>query len=93
MFAVGGWRQGSTGFAEITKNKENRLKFSNKVVAFLRENDLDGIELNWQHPTLREGGKPEDKQNYVFLAQVSLSALIYIYIYYIYKEYINKFLL
>lgn len=81
MFAAGGWKEGSTGFVEITKTEETRMKFVQNVIKFLREFDFDGLDLNWQHPTFRQGGGPEDKANYVLLAQVRTSGVVlYIFI-------------
>lgn len=70
MVGIGGWAKGTLGFARIVSNETNRQEFSKNAVRFIRGYMFDGLDLNWQHPTVREGGLPEDKENYVRLAQV-----------------------
>lgn len=70
MLGTGGWVAGSLGFAEITANETTREKFVEQAVVFLRQHNFDGMDLNWQHPTFREGGTPQDRENYVALAKV-----------------------
>lgn len=72
MIGIGGWAKGSLGFGRITANETNRKEFARNAVRFLRGYKFDGLDLNWQHPTFREGGTPEDRENYVLLAQVCL---------------------
>lgn len=70
MIGIGGWTEGSLGFGRITANETNRKEFAKNAVRFLRGYKFDGLDLNWQHPTFREGGSPEDRENYVLLAHV-----------------------
>ena len=36
---------------------------------FLRQNHFDGIDLDWEYPAQREGGKPRDRDNYAQFVQ------------------------
>ncbi|XP_046674188.1 chitinase-3-like protein 1 isoform X3 [Homalodisca vitripennis] len=69
MIGVGGWVTGTLPFMRISSNETNRREFAKNAVRFIRGYMFDGIDLNWQHPGVKEGGSPQDKENYVKLAQ------------------------
>ena len=45
LLAVGGWSMRSDGFNMATRTKQNRTKFINQTLSFLREWNFDGVDL------------------------------------------------
>jgi len=69
MIACGGWG-GSGGFSDMAAKPENRKKFVESVIRFIKKYDLDGLDIDWEYPGLRGAGnpyKPEDKENFTAL--------------------------
>ncbi|CAF1092963.1 unnamed protein product [Rotaria sordida] len=68
--SIGGWTW-SGKFSDIAVNIENRNKFAQSCVEFIRKYGFDGVDIDWEYPV--SGGlpgniqRPEDKQNYVLL--------------------------
>ena len=76
MIACGGW--GSKGFSDMSYSSENRAKFVKSVVEFIREYDLDGLDIDWEYPCIPAANtkaRPEDKQNFTFLIKELREAL------------------
>lgn len=69
MIAVGGWNEGSTKFSAMSASDEKRANFTRNVVRFLRQNSFDGLDLDWEYPAARDGGKARDKENYATLVK------------------------
>ncbi|XP_012255000.2 uncharacterized threonine-rich GPI-anchored glycoprotein PJ4664.02 isoform X1 [Athalia rosae] len=69
MLAIGGWNEGSTRFSPMVADPERRKEFVRNTVKFLRQNHFDGLDLDWEYPAFRDGGKPRDKDNYAALVQ------------------------
>ena len=46
---VGGWKK-SKGFSKMTANLSTRKTFVRNLTAFLETHQLDGADLNWEHP-------------------------------------------
>lgn len=66
MVACGGWG-GSGGFSEMARTTEGRKKFVESVVTFIKEYNLDGLDIDWEYPGLPGDGNPfipEDKENF-----------------------------
>ncbi|XP_046551772.1 uncharacterized protein LOC124261496 [Haliotis rubra] len=63
LLAVGGWNFGSKGFHEMCKTPEGRKEFADSVVKFIRENNFDGVDVDWEYPANR-GSPPEDTHYY-----------------------------
>jgi chitinase len=60
------------GFSQLCNSKEQRQHFCNDVKQFLKEFNLDGVDFNWEFPTLTwSGQKPlaDDKSNFDLLIQ------------------------
>jgi chitinase len=70
MLAIGGWNEGSTRFSPLVADDERRSELVHNVVRFLRQNHFDGLDLDWEYPAFRDGGKPRDRDNYALLVQV-----------------------
>ena len=71
MVACGGWG-GSGGFSEMSRTDGNRKQFVESVVRFLKENKLDGLDIDWEYPGMPGIGNPyipEDKENFTSLMQ------------------------
>jgi chitinase len=67
--SVGGRSLSSIDFSDVAKTKESRELFASSAARFLYYTDFDGLELDWEFPTLN-GGTPEDKANFISLLQV-----------------------
>lgn len=78
MASVGGWSW-SKNFSNMAADEITRRTFANSVVKFLREYQLDGIDIDWEYPV--EGGeesnsrRPEDKQNFTLMMSAVREAL------------------
>ncbi|XP_071748228.1 uncharacterized protein Cht6 isoform X3 [Lepeophtheirus salmonis] len=67
MVAIGGWNEASKKFSPMVADPERRYTFIKSAVQFLRRYNFDGIDLDWEYPTQRDGGRPQDKENYAKL--------------------------
>lgn len=69
MIACGGWG-GSGGFSEMARTPETRKQFVRSVTSFIREYNLDGLDIDWEYPGLPGIGNPyipEDRENFTVL--------------------------
>ncbi|CAF4833625.1 unnamed protein product [Pieris macdunnoughi] len=66
--AIGGWNEGSLKYSIMAASPETRAKFVQSVLLFLDTYKFDGLDLDWEYPTRRDG-RPEDKANYVLLVK------------------------
>lgn len=73
--AIGGWNEGSARFSKLVDDEDNRKEFVKNVVKFLRQNNFDGLDLDWEYPAYRDGSKPSDKENYASLVKVKIIEL------------------
>ncbi len=77
LISVGGWTW-SGGFSDMSLTKESRSKFINSAIEFIKVNNLDGIDIDWEFPNLIGYGnvhRPEDKENFTSLMKELRSAL------------------
>jgi chitinase len=51
MVACGGWT-GSKGFSNMALTAENRKVFVKSVIDFLKNYNLDGLDIDWEYPAL-----------------------------------------
>lgn len=69
MVACGGWA-GSKGFSEMARTEEGRKKFVASVLKFIKEYNIDGLDIDWEYPGLPGDNNPyipEDKENFTKL--------------------------
>lgn len=69
VISVGGWTW-SSPFSDMALTPASRKLFIDSAVQFIRDNNLDGLDIDWEYPALVGDGnvhRPEDKQNYTLL--------------------------
>lgn len=75
--AIGGWAMNDPGpyrttFSDLARSQQAQDVFFESLLTFLRNNNFDGVDLDWEYPVADDrGGRPEDFQTYVtFLARL-----------------------
>jgi len=71
LLAIGGWNEGSRRFSPLVADPSRRRTFIKSAIRFLRQYNFDGLDLDWEYPSFRDGGKPEDRRNYAKFVAVS----------------------
>ena len=69
LISVGGWGW-SGGFSDAALTAQSRVRFVESAVAFVKQHDLDGVDVDWEYPGLPGAGhrfRAEDKQNFTLL--------------------------
>lgn len=69
LISVGGWLW-SGGFSDMALTPASRARFVASAIAFIRQYQLDGLDIDWEFPGQVGAGnrfRPEDKQNYTLL--------------------------
>ncbi|KAG8182778.1 hypothetical protein JTE90_018652 [Oedothorax gibbosus] len=74
LLAIGGWAMGSAPFSMMAEDKTKRATFIESVIPFLQEYGFDGLDMDWEFPSAN-GGRSQDKQNFVILLQELKEAL------------------
>lgn len=69
MLAIGGWNEGSSRFSPLVASAERRGQLVKNTIKYLRQNKFDGLDLDWEYPAFRDGGKSRDRDNYAKLVQ------------------------
>ncbi|CAC5417123.1 E3.2.1.14 [Mytilus coruscus] len=67
LIAVGGWTLGSKPFSHMSATDASRREFARTSVAFLRNHDFDGLDIDWEYPAKRSGSTTADRSNYIKL--------------------------
>ena len=65
VLSIGGW--GAGNFSEAAATEAARARFIDSGVALLRRFDLDGLDIDWEYPTLPGPGighSPADRDNF-----------------------------
>lgn len=76
MIACGGW--GADGFSDAAFTVESREKFIKSSVAFIEKYQLDGMDMDWEYPSISGAGTkamPDDKRNFTLLMKDLREAL------------------
>lgn len=69
LVSVGGWTW-SGGFSDAALTEQSRAVFAKSCAAFVKEYQLDGIDLDWEYPNQPGAGnihRPEDVQNFTLM--------------------------
>ena len=69
LISVGGWGW-SGNFSDAALNDSTRHRFANSAAKIILENNLDGIDLDWEYPNQPGAGnkyRPEDVHNFTLL--------------------------
>lgn len=69
LLAIGGWNEASSRFSPLVASVERRHQFVKNAIKFLRQNHFDGLDLDWEYPAFRNGGKAKDRANYAQFVQ------------------------
>ncbi|KAJ3053780.1 hypothetical protein HK097_003418 [Rhizophlyctis rosea] len=76
VISVGGWSFQNPGrwsqdrFKNMMKTQQTRAKYIQNVMQFMRANEIDGWDLDWEYPTSEErAGTPEDLETYLAFAR------------------------
>ena len=73
VVSVGGWTW-SGAFSDMVLTPASRKKFIDSAVQFVRDHQLDGLDVDWEYPGSIGNGnvfRPQDKQNYtLFLKEL-----------------------
>ena len=76
MIACGGW--GADGFSDMASTPEGRDTFVQSAKAFIEEYQLDGLDMDWEYPTIPAAGtgaRDEDRENFTALMSQLREAL------------------
>ncbi|MBV8156551.1 MAG: chitinase, partial [Dyella sp.] len=70
IVSIGGW--GADYFSEAAITDASRQHMADSVAALVEKHDVDGVDLDWEYPTLPGPGishRPEDKRNFSLLLE------------------------
>ncbi len=70
VVSIGGW--GADHFSDVALAAATRQHMADSAAALIEKYDVDGIDLDWEYPTLPGPGishRPEDKRNFSLLLE------------------------
>lgn len=70
LLSIGGW--GAGNFSEAAASESARARFADTAVELVRRHDLDGLDIDWEYPTLPGPGishSPADKHNFTLMLE------------------------
>ena len=76
VLSVGGW--GAGGFSNMAMTEEGRRAFAASCLEVVEQNNLDGIDIDWEYPCSPLADiddDPKDKENYTLMLQALRDAL------------------
>jgi len=75
LIAVGGWIEASNGFKDIVASDEALQHFVKTTIAFLKQHDFDGLDLDWEYPgVVSRGSNPAHKAAFTKLVHALYGA-------------------
>ena len=77
LISIGGWSW-SGNFSDAVLTPSSRKKFAKTSAEIVANNDLDGVDIDWEYPGQRGNDnifRPEDKQNYTLMFKEIRAAL------------------
>ncbi|CAH1185079.1 unnamed protein product [Phyllotreta striolata] len=74
LVAVGGWNN-SKNFGAVAASSAARARFVRTSLELLDKFGLDGLDIDWEYPTQREGSSPDDYRNFITLLKELNGAL------------------
>ncbi len=69
LVSIGGWSW-SGGFSDAALSEASRARFAQSCAKFVKDYQLDGIDLDWEYPNQTGAGnihRPEDVQNFTLM--------------------------
>ena len=70
LLAVGGWNHGSMLFSNMVSDTKRRRNFVQQTIRFLKHNNFDGLDLDWEYPANRDTeDRPDDKIYFTILCK------------------------
>ncbi|UNK58703.1 glycoside hydrolase family 18 protein [Pseudoxanthomonas daejeonensis] len=70
LVSIGGW--GADHFSEAALTPASRGRFTDSAVRLMLEHRLDGIDIDWEYPTLPGPGishRPQDRENFSLMLE------------------------
>ena len=69
LLALGGWNDSKGDkYSKLVNDPEKRKSFVESAVAFLKDNNFDGLDLDWEYPTCWQvdcsAGPSSDKESF-----------------------------
>lgn len=75
IIAIGGWNEGSKKYSAMASSAATRETFADSVVKFLDKYGFDGLDIDWEYPSIRGGNLTHDKENLSHLLRLLRSRL------------------
>ena len=66
LISIGGWGELSNNYSIVAEDPIKRKLFARNTLNFVKKWGFDGLDFDWEYPTLR-GGKKNDRENFVLL--------------------------
>jgi chitinase len=69
MISIGGWGW-SENFSDAVLTPDSRKKFAETSVAIVAQNNLDGVDIDWEYPGFKGEDnvfRPEDRENFTLM--------------------------
>ncbi|CAG9859954.1 unnamed protein product [Phyllotreta striolata] len=67
LVSLGGWNEGSKNFSVVCADEAKRQILVGEVMRLIAKYNFDGLDIDWEYPTLRTDSHPQDKENFVKL--------------------------